>query len=202
RAFEEIQRLVSSKEIGDIFAVDLVFHNAYGPDKEWFYDFSRAGGGRVMDLGVHLVDYILWCLGFPESRDVNSSLFHKGLELQEQEEQVEDYASVSMTSAEGTLINMQCSWHISAGQDAVIEARFYGTKGGAAVKNVNGSFYDFTAEKYHGTQKQTLVSLPDNWGGRAGVVWADRLSAGEGHDAAAAEELILTAEIIDRIYGR
>src|SRR5690606_33026412 len=113
RAFEEIQRLVSSKEIGDIFAVDLIFHNAYGPDKEWFYDFSRAGGGCVMDLGVHLVDYVLWCLGFPEIRDVNSSLFYKGRNLQEQEEQVEDYASVSMTSAEGTLINMQCSWHIS-----------------------------------------------------------------------------------------
>lgn len=202
KAFQELQRVISSGEIGEIYAVDLVFHNAYGPDKDWFYNLQLSGGGCVMDLGIHLVDMALWCLDFPVIKEIKSHLCHQGRRLKPGEAQVEDYASVSMTTEEETVINMQCSWHISAGQDAVIEARFYGTGGGAAVKNINGSFYDFTAEKYHGTQKQTLVSPPDNWGGRAGVVWADRLSAGEGHDAAAAEELILTAEIIDRIYGR
>lgn len=202
KAFQEIQRLIINKEIGDIYAVDLVFHNAYGPDKDWFYDIKQAGGGCVMDLGIHLVDLALWCLEFPEISEVNSRLYHKGRKLEQLEEQVEDYASVTLTSEKTTVINMQCSWHISAGQDAVIEARFYGTNGGAAVKNVNGSFYDFTAEKYHGTQKETLVSPPDEWGGRAGVAWAENLLNGSGYDAETADELIKTAEIIDRIYGR
>jgi predicted dehydrogenase len=48
-----------------VFAVDLVFHNAYGPDKPWFYDPELSGGGCVMDLGVHLVDLALWSLDFP-----------------------------------------------------------------------------------------------------------------------------------------
>ena len=202
RAFQELHRLISNKEIGEVYAVDLVFHNAYGPDKDWFYDLERSGGGCVMDLGIHLVDLALWCLGFPEIREVKSHLCHQGRKLQPGEAQVEDYAAVSLTSDKNTFINLQCSWHISAGQDAVIEARFYGTEGGAAVKNINGSFYDFTAEKYKGTQKEILVSPPDVWGGRTGVAWADRLSAGEGFDARTAEELVLTAEIIDRIYGR
>lgn len=202
KAFQEIQRVVSQKEIGEIYAVDLIFHNAYGPDKDWFYDLKRSGGGCVMDLGIHLVDLALWGLDFPEIKEVKSHLFHQGRKLQPREEQVEDYASVSLTSERETVINMQCSWHVSVGWDAVIEARFYGTKGGAAVKNLNGSFYDFIAEKYQGTQKETLVSPPDDWGGRAGVAWADKLSAGAGYDARTAAELVQTAEIIDRIYGR
>ena len=117
-------------------------------------------------------------------------------------DQVEDYASLNMVSGSGTLINLECSWHISAGQDAVIKATFYGTKGGAAFKNVNGSFYDFKAEKYHGTQTEILVSPPDDWSGRAGSVWAQQLIEGKKHDPKAGEEFIKTAEVIDRIYGR
>ncbi|MGB8374261.1 MAG: Gfo/Idh/MocA family oxidoreductase [Salegentibacter sp.] len=202
KAFEAINKLIKNGEIGDIYAVDLVFHNAYGPDKDWFYDLKRSGGGCVMDLGIHLVDLALWCLGFPKVKEVKSHLFYQGRKLQPQEEQVEDFASVAMTSEKDTLINLECSWHVSAGKDAVIEAKFYGTEGGAAFKNINGSFFDFTAEKYKGTQTETLVKPPDEWSGRAGVVWAEEVLSGKGFDPKTAEEFIQTAEIIDRIYGR
>lgn len=33
-----IRELVRAGELGDVFAVDLVFHNAYGPDKPWLFD--------------------------------------------------------------------------------------------------------------------------------------------------------------------
>lgn len=202
KAFKAINDLIKNGDIGEIYAVDLIFHNAYGPDKEWFYDIKRSGGGCVMDLGIHLVDLALWCLDFPEIKDVNSHLFYKGKKLQSHEEQVEDFASVAMTSEKDTLINLECSWHVSAGKDAVIEAKFYGTEGGAAFKNINGSFFDFTAEKYKGTQTETLVTPPDEWSGRAGVVWAEEVLKGKGYDPKTAEEFIKTAQIIDRIYGR
>lgn len=202
KAFKAIQEVIKSGEIGEIYSVDLVFHNAYGPDKEWFYDIKRSGGGCVIDLGIHLVDLAMWSLGFPKIEEVNSHLYSKGKKLDSFEDQVEDYASVNMVSELGTLINLECSWHISAGKDAVIEAKFYGTKGGAAFKNENGSFYDFKAEKYTGTQTETLVSPPDDWSGRAGSVWAQQLIEGKEHDPKAGEEFIKTAEVIDRIYGR
>ena len=81
KAFQEIQKLITEKGIGDIYAVDLVFHNAYGPDKDWFYDISRSGGGCVMDLGIHLVDLGLWALGFPGVENVTSRLFAGGAPL-------------------------------------------------------------------------------------------------------------------------
>lgn len=202
KAFKAIYELVQSGEIGDIYAVDLVFHNAYGPDKEWFYDIKKSGGGCVMDLGIHLVDLALWSLDFPEIKDVRSHLYHKGQKLTSFEEHVEDFASVAMTLEKDTVINLECSWHVSAGKDAVIEAKFYGTKGGAAFKNVNGSFYDFTAEKYTGTQTETLVTPPDDWSGRAGVVWVENMINNNKFDKTTAEEFIKTAQVIDRIYGR
>jgi predicted dehydrogenase len=202
KAFKAIYDLIQNGQIGDIYAIDLVFHNAYGPDKDWFYDIKQSGGGCVMDLGIHLVDLALWTLDFPEIKDVKSRLYTNGKKLNSFEEQVEDFASVNMCTSRDTNINLECSWHVSAGKDAVIEAKFYGTKGGAAFKNLNGSFYDFTAEKYQGTQTQTLVSPPDEWSGRAGVVWAKQLLEGKKHDPKAGEEFIRTAEIIDRIYGR
>ncbi|NJW52051.1 Gfo/Idh/MocA family protein [Salinimicrobium oceani] len=202
KAFKAVYDTIQKGEIGDVFAVDLKFHNAYGPDKKWFYDIKRSGGGCVMDLGIHLVDLALWSLDFPNISEVSSKLYHKGQRLTSFEEHVEDFASVSMTSDKEQVINLECSWHVSAGKDAIIEATFYGTKGGASFKNINGSFYDFKAEKYHGTQTETLVTPPDEWSGRAGVVWVENMIKNNGFDEKTATELIRTAEVIDRIYGR
>jgi hypothetical protein len=98
-------------------------------------------------------------------------------------------------------VRLACSWNLPAGQEAVISASFYGDGGGAALTNVGGSFYDFTAERYRGTSRETLVSPPDEWGGRAAADWAVRLGAGERFDPAA-ERLVTVAQALDRIYGR
>src|SRR4051812_12289102 len=78
---QRIRDLVRCGTLGRIFAVDLVFHNAYGPDKPWFYDIARSGGGCVTDLGVHLVDLALWTLDSPRVADVSASLMASGQAL-------------------------------------------------------------------------------------------------------------------------
>jgi predicted dehydrogenase len=184
-----IRERITGGELGRIYAVDLVFHNAYGPDKPWFYDPALSGGGCVMDLGVHLVDLALWAM-------------HAGGELLPADaDRCEDYATARVDLANGAAVQLACSWKVSAGQDAVIGASFYGTGGGAALKNVGGSFYDFTAELYHGTSRETLATPPDEWGGRAAMDWARRLGEGARFDPAA-ERLTDVAAVLDRIYGR
>jgi predicted dehydrogenase len=200
-AMREIRERVRAGELGRVFAVDLVFHNAYGPDKPWFYDPAQSGGGCVMDLGVHLVDLALWTLGWPAVESVASRLFKDGEPLGASPDVCEDYATATLGVDGGASVNLTCSWRVSAGQDAVIGAAFYGTGGGAALKNVNGSFYDFTAELYHGTSRETLSTPPDPWGGRAAADWARRLAEGERYDPAC-ERLVEVAEVLDRIYGR
>ncbi len=201
-ALQTIHRLIQNKELGNIYNVNLVFHNAYGPDKTWFYDRNKSGGGCVMDLGIHLIDLAMWVLGFPKIENLQSHLFYQGEKFPSGENQVEDFAHVSMTSEHGTLINLQCSWNVSAGKDAVIEATFYGTQASASFKNIQGSFYDFIAEKYTGTQAEVLVTPPDEWGGRAATAWAESVQSGNGYDHKSAEEYVKVAQIIDMIYGR
>jgi predicted dehydrogenase len=193
-----IAELVRSGALGRIFAADLVFHNAYGPDKDWFYDPARSGGGCVIDLGVHLVDLALWILDFPMVSDVDARLTADGAPLEEGG--VEDYATAQFRAG-GTEVRMACSWRLHAGCDAVIEASFYGTKGGAALRNVGGSFYDLESVRFTGTGAETLSSPPDEWGGRAAAAWAEQLARAPDFDPAA-EQLVRSAELLDRIYGR
>lgn len=196
-----IAELVMRGELGDVYAIDLVFHNAYGPDKPWFRNAALSGGGCVIDLGIHLVDLALWTLGFPGVRAATSRLYAGGEPLPDAATQVEDYAVARLDLESGASVQLACSWNLPAGRDAVIGASFYGTKAGAAFQNVNGSFYDFVAERYRGTSRETLATPPDDWGGRAAVEWARRLAAGERFDPAA-ERLVDVASAIDRIYGR
>jgi predicted dehydrogenase len=195
-----IAELVRAGKLGEIYAVDLTFHNAYGPDKPWFYDRALSGGGCVMDLGVHLVDLALWVLGFPElSGKVDATLFAEGKPLATLDK-VEDYAAASFTLANGAVVRLTCSWRLHAGQDAQIEAAFYGTNGGAALRNVDGSFYDFQAEHVVGTPRHVLATPPEEWGGRAAAAWASKLRDDHRFDPAA-HELVAVSQVLDRIYA-
>jgi predicted dehydrogenase len=196
-----IRDSIAAGELGRLFAIDLTFHNAYGPDKPWFYDPSQSGGGCVMDLGVHLVDLALWTLGFPDATEVSADLTAGGEPLAGRSDRVEDHAIATIRVAGGPTIRLACSWRLHAGRDAVIAADFYGTNGGAAFRNVGGSFYDFTAERFHGTQSQPLAGPPDEWSGRAAADWATRLAGGARFEDEA-ERLVDVARLIDRIYGR
>lgn len=199
-AVQRVREQVASGAIGDVYAVNLVFHNAYGPDKPWFYDRILAGGGCVMDLGVHLVDLMLWILGFPSVVSVHSQLMAGGTLLRDGSARVEDFAAAQLALSTGAAVQMQCSWNLPAGCDAIIDVAFYGTGGGVALRNVNGSFYDFVAERYTGTSKVILAEPPDDWSGRAAVAWARRLAAGARFDDEA-EQLVTVAEVLDRIYA-
>jgi predicted dehydrogenase len=198
QGMQRIRDLIKSGELGTVFAADLVFHNAYGPQKSWFYDKSLSGGGCVIDLGVHLIDMALWCLDFPEVTEATSTLMKGGKPINSQED-VEDFAIATLTLANGAVIRLACSWRLQAGCDAVIGVDFFGTSGGASFRNVGGSFYDFAAYRFRGTSAEELALPPDDWSGRAAADWAARLASGQAYDPSC-ERLVEVAKIIDSIY--
>jgi predicted dehydrogenase len=200
RGVPELRRLVQEGALGRVHAVNLVFHNAYGPDKAWFYDVGQAGGGCVMDLGIHLVDLALWVLGFPAVVEVSSRVTSRGAPIVGRAA-VEDCASALLVLEGGTAVQLACSWRLPAGRDCVIEAAFYGTEGGAALRNVDGSFYDFVVERYRGTTREVLATPPDAWGGRAAIAFAAALAAGRRFDPEV-EGTVRVAEALDAIYER
>lgn len=195
-----IRDAIRSRELGRLFAVDLVFHNGYGPDKPWFYDRALSGGGCVMDLGVHLLDLALWALDFPAIVGTASRLFAGGAPLEVGEDAVEDYADAAIDLQGGVALRLACSWRLPVGRDAIISASFHGTGGGASLANVDGGFAAFSTRRYRGTASEPLVGVDDGWSGRAAADWASRLGAGERYDPYA-ERLIDVAAGLDAIYA-
>lgn len=194
----EIRSCIRRGGLGQVFAADLTFHNAYGPGAGWFWNPRLSGGGCLIDLGVHLVDLALWMFDFPEVTGVKSTLLRNGRPKAEGE--VEDYA-IGQFQLEGDItVRISCSWNLNAGRDALIEATFYGTQGGARMRNENGSFFDFSADLLCGRIAERIASPPDDWGGRAAVEWVKKLAQGEKF-AGSTTGLMQTAETLDRLYA-
>ncbi|MEZ0495084.1 Gfo/Idh/MocA family protein [Sphingomonas sp. IW22] len=197
-AVERMLAMIATGGIGKTHFVDLTFHNAFGPGKPWFRDPALSGGGCLIDLGSHLIDLLGGVCGPLEWKSIHAALFAGGCPISGRSA-CEDLALVQMRARGGPLVRLACSWDLPAGVDAEIEARFTGTRGALRFANVAGSFYDFTLDHLEGTRATRLANPPDEWGGRAAVAWARRLSESRAYDPAAGT-LGWAAETLDAIY--
>jgi len=194
----ELKRLVEAGELGRIFSLELVFHNAYGPDKPWCFDPALSGGGALMDLGVHLIDLALWLLGDPAVRAVHGAAFRGG--VRERGRVVDDFASARIEVGEGAVIDLAVSWNAHAGRDCDIRTALFGTAGGADFHNVDGSFYDFELARLAGRTTTVESRESRDWMGKAILDWVDHLAAGRGFDPEV-ERSVVVSEVVDAIYG-
>lgn len=190
---------LAAGELGKVFSFDTVFHNAYGPDKPWCFDPRMSGGGALMDLGVHLIDLAFWLLDDPGVRRVEGSTFRSGEPLGDGV--VDDYASARVELENGAVLTLAVSWNAHAGADCVIKATVLGTQGGAELRNVEGSFYDFELARFHSRSTRIETSESRDWLGKAILDWVDRLAAGGRFDPEI-ERSVRVSEVVDAIYGR
>ncbi|MEO5511934.1 MAG: Gfo/Idh/MocA family oxidoreductase [Longimicrobiales bacterium] len=197
-AMRVLRSTVQAGELGDIYAVELVHHNSLGPPQS-----SRSEPiGCMLDSGIVMIDLALWTLGFPRVTDITSSLYRRGERISPDNRGVaEDYAAAFFSLDTGATVQLSCSWHLPAGQNARIEASFYGTEGGGALHNVTGSATDFTAELFRGSSRHSLSKPRDSWAGRGVVAWADALARGARYDPWV-EGVIDVASTVDRILGK
>ena len=61
--------------IGDVYHVSVMFkaYRSIPGLGGWFTTKARAGGGVMIDWGVHYLDLVLFCLGFPEPKAVSGT---------------------------------------------------------------------------------------------------------------------------------
>ncbi len=193
----ELHRMAHAGELGRIFSVESVFHNAYGPDKAWCHDPALAGGGALMDLGVHVIDLALWVLGHPAIRAVHGRAFRQAQPLDTVG--IDDFATARLELEGDAAASIAVSWNAHAGADCVIRTTVYGTEGGVEFRNVGGSFFDFDLVRFQGRTSQLLRSESKAWLGRAIVAWARQLAQSRAYDAQI-EESVVVAQAIDAIY--
>jgi myo-inositol 2-dehydrogenase/D-chiro-inositol 1-dehydrogenase len=68
-------KYVRAKELADEGALGEVYlvrqtEQHFGPHSDWFWDPEQAGGGVLMDMGCHGIEFARWVLGKPAARTV------------------------------------------------------------------------------------------------------------------------------------
>jgi predicted dehydrogenase len=184
--------------IGKPYYVEGCFHNAYRPDARWSREPSLAGGGALMDLGVHLVDLATWSTGRRASlRDVH--LRNRGKPLGHGE--VEDFARLDLMLEGDVDVRLLCSWDASTGRDADIRLTVFGEDGNLELANRNGSFFDFDARRCFGTRVDHLATdVADGWQAAPLRHWLSQVrSQARYREPAGVRQ---TAALIDAAYSR
>ena len=199
QGMHDLRRRLLAGELGSLVSIDLEFHNAYSPDKTWCRDKRLAGGGCMLDLGVHLLDLALWLQNSPQLQLETAHLFERGSRIRGCEDSIEDIALAEFQQADGATTRLACSWNAHIGQGASISMRLLGTAGGAHWRNIDGSFYDFALDVTRGDTKERIGTAPDDWGARALLSWVRKLQREAKFDPAASL-VTCGAQLIDEVY--
>jgi predicted dehydrogenase len=148
-----LKQQVDAGVIGEIYFGRTVWHRRRGFPKfgGWFCDKDLAGGGPLIDLGVHRLDLALWLMGYPEPVVVTGSTYDPIARRQAREQNmrysVEDLACGLIKFANGATLILEASWALNIDENEQMITALYGTKGGLVQKNASGG-YQFTAELY------------------------------------------------------
>jgi predicted dehydrogenase len=182
----------------------------------WFTTAELAGGGPLVDIGVHVLDYSLFLLGSPTITAVSASTYDllasAGFGFDHESTKtsiagssgfdVEDLATVFMRLEDGGTLLVEAGWAAHRADGDEFGVTLYGSKGGAELIVVDyapsGSLTIFTDDD--GVPAETRLTAPPGRGHKAVVEqFLDKLRSGrwEEHDGAWAIEL---ARIVDACY--
>ena len=173
-----IREVVRSGELGRVYAVDLVFHNAYGPDKPWFYDpalvgrrlrdGSRRPPRRPRPVGARLPG------GFGR---VEPPVRGRRAARRDAPRAVEDYAVATLDLDTGAAVRLACSWRLQAGCDADHLRRLLRDGGRRGAAQPERLVLRFRRRSATGAPRaRRWRRPPDAWGGRAAVGLGERAS--------------------------
>lgn len=148
-----LKKQVDAGNIGDIYFGRSVWHRRRGLPGfgGWFGNKELAGGGPLIDLGVHRLDLALWLMGYPEPKSVSGSTYNviarERARLEKKHFSVEDLACGIIKFKNGATLILEASWALNIQGPEVMETTLCGTKGGLTQRNTDG-LYTMGAEIY------------------------------------------------------
>lgn len=184
-----LYNIAQTGQLGTIYRVDATWRREIGiPGSGWFGNLAMAGGGALIDLGVHMLDLSLWMLGFPEATTVSGemqTLFGPGArktrgrkpgDILPTSFDVEDSAAGFIRLATGTTIHLHASWaEHTQPQDDRIRLELQGTEG-TAVLTIPNYRNDDTLRMYTEIAGEPVTVIP-----------TVRLNGPAGHEALVAD---------------
>lgn len=148
-----LKHQVEAGAVGDIYFGRTVWHRRRGMPGfgGWFGDRELAGGGPLIDLGVHRIDLALWLMGHPEPAAVSGSTYNVIARRIAAEQKklftVEDLACGIVKFRNGATLMVEASWALNINEPEHMVTSLYGSKGAIVQRNTGGG-YQMHAELY------------------------------------------------------
>lgn len=127
-----VKRVIEAGSLGEIFfarAAWLRRRERVRP-ADWHYQRTMAGGGVFMDLGIQLLDLLLWLAGYPEPERATATYFHHTAEIE-----VEDTAVATLVCAGGFTASLDASWRFWMEPEEQ-DVNVFGTEGSALLTSL------------------------------------------------------------------
>ncbi|MFP4055429.1 MAG: Gfo/Idh/MocA family protein [Candidatus Brocadiia bacterium] len=150
---QALRRVVESGAVGDIYFGRTAWHRRRGLPGfgGWFGQKALAGGGPIIDLGVHRLDLAMWLMGNPRPVTVSGSTYSHVADRIAREQgkkfDVEDLGCALVRFEDGATLIVEASWAGFTEKREDMSTQLLGTRGGILHRNV-GQGYDFEALVY------------------------------------------------------
>ncbi|MCX7878556.1 MAG: Gfo/Idh/MocA family oxidoreductase [Ignavibacteria bacterium] len=140
------ESFISAGELGEIFYVKTGFLKKRSTEQNWSVRKSESGGGVFMDLGIVMLDIVLWLLKFPKIRSVSAVNYYHNFK------EVEDSSFVMLRFANNATVTIETSWTLHR-EDDLFYCNVYGKEGSSSInplriyKKMHGTLVNVTPMK-------------------------------------------------------
>lgn len=148
-----VKDFIDEGSFGDLYYAKATYLRRNGCPGSWFGDKSRAGGGPLIDLGVHVIDLTRYLMGNPKPvsvygvtanhlgnrKNIKSSVKQYSANVAdgsapkvEEIYDVEDFASAMVRYDNGAVLAVEASFSLNIKHDEGV-IKLFGTKAGASL---------------------------------------------------------------------
>lgn len=151
---QALKRQVDAGALGQVYFGRTAWHRRRNLPRfgGWFGRRAEAGGGPLIDIGIHRLDLALWLMGHPEPCTVSGTCHDLvGRELARRERRdfdVEDLACALVRFHDGATLILEASWAAHVGEEQQMSTTLCGTRGGLLQRNVGGGYGGYEAFIY------------------------------------------------------
>ena len=202
-----LKKYIESGELGDIYYAKAGWIRRYGiPGMgSWFTSKEMAGGGPLIDIGVHALDLTLYLMGNPKPVSVYGATYAKfgpfgkgsgswGVPAKGGSYDVEDLACGMIRFENGAALALEATWAQHCAGDKLYN-EVYGDKGGATMEPLR------IYTERHGSPIDVTPAFPNVSGHEAEVAHFVECIVQDKQPIATADQALDVMKILDALYA-